>query len=73
MNPRMNLSPNTDAAVPTVRTKMIVTGRDKPSGIVIAPARTTPKMNLKRIVTRFMITLTNENQLGGKSFMFHIY
>ena len=58
MNPRINLSPQTAATVPTVRTKMIVSGRDKPSGIVIAPARTTPKMNLKRIVTRLMTTLT---------------
>ena len=51
MTLRINLSPQIAAAVPIVSTNIRFRGRDKPLHSATGAARTTPKINLRRMVT----------------------
>ena len=50
INPRMNRSPHTAATTPTLSTNTISNGNGNPTHTTNAPARTTPKINRKKIV-----------------------
>src|SRR5215510_3223041 len=56
MNPRMNLSPQIEASVPTMSANTRLSGKDIIPYSARPPARIKPKMNRKRIVTGPMIT-----------------
>jgi len=55
MNPRMNLSPQIDATVPTLSANIRFAGKDIRPDSARPPARIKPKMNRKRIVTALRI------------------